>query len=323
LAQHTLEFGKIIKSVLFEWRKDNASHLAAALAFYAVFSLAPLLIIGITIAGFVFGEQVAHQEVFLELQDLIGSAGTELLSSIVQSVQSPSASITATVIGIITILIGASSVFRHLKDSMDIIWEVESTKSETWKDFFMTQFLSFFMVLSVGVLLLIFVFLSILMTAFYGFFLEISPWLSYFLVVGDLLVFFFVFTLMFAVIFKILPNVKTEWQDVWIGATLTSFLFTLGRFVIGIYLGYSSVVSIYGAAGSFVVILLWIYYSAHIFLLGAEFTQVYASQYGSYFLKNKTHTQLTIGQKVGMGVMAAGVLATTLSSYVWKKWRKK
>lgn len=273
---------RLLKETITEWQDDKVPLLAAALAYYTVFSIAPLLIIAIAIAGAFFGEEAARGEIIDQIQGLIGQQGAEAIQSMLQNTQQPNAnSGLATLFGIITLLIGATGVFGQLQEALNIIWDVKPKPGVGLRVFLLSRLLSFAMVLVIGFLLLVSLLLSAILAAISHFFGDLIPGFQF---IGQLLNFtlsFGVITLLFAAIYKVLPDVKVPWQNLWLGAIVTALLFNAGKSLIGLYLGNSAVSSTYGAAGSLVVILIWIFYSAQIMLLGAEFTQVYSRYHGT------------------------------------------
>jgi membrane protein len=273
---------RLLKETITEWQNDKVPLLAAALAYYTVFSIAPLLIIAIAIAGAFFGEEAARGEIISQIQGLVGQQGAEAIQSMLQNTQQPSAnSGLAALFGIVTLLIGATGVFGQLQDALNIIWDVKPKPGVGLKVFLLSRLLSFAMVLVIGFLLLVSLLLSAILAAISHYFGELIPSFQF---VGQLLNFtlsFVVITLLFAAIYKVLPDVKVPWQNLWLGAIVTALLFNAGKSLIGLYLGNSAVSSTYGAAGSLVVILIWIFYSAQILLLGAEFTHVYSRYRGT------------------------------------------
>ena len=274
------ELWTLVKATFSDWTEDKASRLAAALAYYTVFSIAPLLIIVIAVAGRFFGDDAVRGEVATQIQGLIGNEdAAQMIEDMVAAARKPTTSTVATIIGVITLFLGASGLFGQLQDALNTIWEVAPKPGRGWLATIKDRFLSFTMVLGIGFLLLVSLILSATLSA-------VSGWLgsdeeSVVWQVFNFLISFGVITLLFAMIYKILPDVKIAWSDVWIGAAATALLFTLGKFLIGLYLGRSGISSTFGAAGSLVLILIWVYYSAQILFLGAEFTQVYATKYGS------------------------------------------
>jgi membrane protein len=272
---------KLLKDTITEWNEDNVPLLAAALAYYTVFSLAPLLVIAIAIAGAFFGEEAARQEIAGQIQGMVGKDGAEAIQTMIQNAHRPdSGGTVATVLGVMTLLLGASGVFGQLQTALNTIWEVKPKPGQGIKGFLQSRFLSFAMVLVIGFLLLVSLILSAVLAGVSRFFGNVIPG---FAAVGETLNFvisFGVTTFLFAAIYKFLPDVKVPWKNLWIGAAATALLFTIGKFLIGLYLGNSGISSTYGAAGSLVVILVWIFYSAQILLIGAEFTQVYSKYKG-------------------------------------------
>jgi membrane protein len=279
---------KLLKDTVTEWSEDKVSLWAAALAYYTIFSIAPLLLIAIAIAGAVFGEEAARGEVVAQIQGLVGQQGAEAIQAMLQNTQKPGSGGTiATVFGIATLLFGASGVFGQLQDALNTIWEVKPKPGQGIRSFLQSRFLSFAMVLVIGFLLLVSLVLSAGLAAVGHFFSQMMP---DFLILGQVINFlisFGVVTLLFAAIYKFLPDVHAPWKDLWVGSIVTALLFNIGKFLIGLYLGNSSMGSTYGAAGSLVVLLVWIFYSAQIILFGAEFTQVYAKSRGSAIAPSK------------------------------------
>jgi membrane protein len=273
---------EILKETFSDWNEDKAPRLAAALAYYTMFSIAPVLIIVIAIAGLVLGREAVQGAIAQQIEGLVGNRESALaVQAMIQSASKPSTGIIATVIGLVTLLFGAAGVFGQLQDALNTIWEVQPKPDRGIMETIKERFLSFTMVLGVGFLLLVSLVVSAALTAIGTYFSNLLPGFEAVWQVVNFLVSFGVITLLFAMIFKVLPDAKIAWSDVWIGAAVTALLFTIGKFLIGLYLGKSSVGTAYGAAGSLVVILIWVYYSAQILFLGAEFTQVYARKYGS------------------------------------------
>lgn len=297
---------KLIKDTFTEWNEDKVPLWAAALAYYTIFSLAPLLLIVISIAGFFFGDEAARGQIVGQIQGLIGRDGAEAVQGMIQNASRPGSGGTiATVVGIVTLLFGASGVFGQLQDALNTIWEVKPKPGQNVRSFVQSRFLSFAMVLVIGFLLLVSLVLSAVLSGISSFFGRMVP---DFVVVGQVLNFalsFGVITLLFASIYKFLPDVRMPWKDLWVGAATTALLFTIGKFLIGLYLGSSSVASTYGAAGSLVVLLLWVFYSAQILLLGAEFTQVYARHRGNPLEPSKHAVSLRDERTEMPGYLAA------------------
>ena len=273
----------ILKKAAWDWMEDQAPTLGAALAYYTVFSLAPLLIIAIAIAGLVFGPDAARGQIFDQLRGLLGEAGAKSMQDLVENANAkPAAGIFATFIGLVTLLFGASGVFGQLQTSLNAIWGVQPKPGRGVLGIIQDRILSFGFILVVGFLLLV----SLLLTAAIAFVGEwfggMVPGMEFLIQILNSVLSLAVITLLFAMIFKFLPDAKIAWHDVWIGALITAALFTVGKFALGLYLGKSGVDSSYGAAGSLIVLLLWVYYSSQILFFGAEFTQAYANRFGSH-----------------------------------------
>jgi membrane protein len=270
------------KSTIGQWIEDDPFELAAALSYYTLFSLAPLMIIVIAIAGFAFGREAAQNQIVETLQGMVGQESAKAIQDMIQNASNESKKgFISTVIGIIALIFGAGGVVGQLQTSLNKIWGVTPKPGQGIGGFIRQRFVSFSMILAIGFLLLVSLAASAFLTGFTKWMGTLFGGTAILAHALDLFVSFFFVTALFAMIYKYLPDVRIEWRDVWVGAALTSFLFTIGKFLIGLYLGTSGVSSTFGAAGSLITILLWVYYSALIFFLGAEFTQVYASQYGS------------------------------------------
>ncbi|MEW5860950.1 MAG: YihY/virulence factor BrkB family protein [Cyanobacteriota bacterium] len=291
----------LLKDTFTEWQEDKASRLAAALAYYTVFSLAPLVIIAIAIAALVFGQEAAEGGIEEQLRGLLGMQGAEAVEEMIANSRKAEQGTIATLISVGLLLFGASGVFGQLQDSLNTIWEVAPKPGRGIKGFIKDRFLSFAMVLGIGFLLLVSLILSAGLTAVGDYLGHLIPGLP-FLQVLNFLISFGVVTVLFALMFRILPDAKIAWGDVWIGAAITSLLFTIGKYLLGLYLGNGSVGSTYGAAGSFVVLLLWVNYSAQILFFGAEFTQVYANKYGSRIVPSKNAVPLSEEARAKQGI---------------------
>ncbi len=263
-----------------EWINDRASRKGAALAFYTVFSLAPILILSIAIAGLFFGQEAASGEIFEEVHGLLGRDAAAAVQSMVQNASRPGAGALATLIGFVTLFVGATTALAELKDGLDQIWRAPPEKTSGFFYFLRKRLLSIGLILSLGFLLLVSLVLSALISAL-GRRWGPADETGVVLQGVNFLFSFALVTVLFAMIYKILPAVRIAWRDVIIGAVITALLFSVGKWLIGLYLGNSAVASSYGAAGSVILVLVWVYYSAQIFLLGAEFTKVYAHRYGS------------------------------------------
>ncbi|HZF09605.1 MAG TPA: YihY/virulence factor BrkB family protein [Thermoanaerobaculia bacterium] len=270
----------VLKETVKEWQDDNVLELGAALAYYTIFSLAPLLFIAIAIAGLVYGRDAVQGRLVTEIQGLIGRQGAEAVQTMLAHTWRQGSSGLVAVVGAVTILFGASGVFGQLQSSINRIWDVAPRPERAILGYLKARFLSFGMVLGIGFLLLVSLVVSAALAALSAYAIGLLPSLKVLFQVAGSVVSFAVVTLLFAMIFRFLPDVRISWEDVWIGSAVTALLFEAGKFLIGLYLGRSSVTSAYGAAGSLVVILLWVYYSSQILFFGAEFTQVYARRYG-------------------------------------------
>jgi membrane protein len=261
------------------WQKDNAPRLGAALAYYTLFSLAPLLVVAIAVAGVLFGQEAAQGRIVHELAGLVGTAGARAVEEMVANSRKPEAGLVATSVALVTLLIGASGVFGELRGALNVVWDVPEAAMPTGVLGFLRQRLaSFAMVLAVGFLLIVSLVFSAALEATHGILGRVLPDAGVALHVFDALGSLLVVTLLFALLFKYLPDTRVEWRDVWFGALLTSVLFGAGKQLIGLYLGRGSFSSVYGAAGSVVVLVVWVYYASQIFLFGAELTQARARQ---------------------------------------------
>jgi membrane protein len=277
----TKEIIELIKETFRDWSEDKAVRLAAALSYYTVVALAPLLVIIIAIAGLVFGREAAQGQIVAQIGSLVGQQSAEAIQGIIANASQPKSGIIAGVLGIATLLFGASGVFGQLQDGLNTVWEVQPKPGRGLLGIIKDRFLSLTMVFGVGFLLLVSLVLSAALSALGAYVNSLLPLPEIVLQALNFIISLLVITLLFAMIFKVLPDAKIAWGDVWIGATITALLFAVGKLLLGLYIGRSSVGSAYGAAGSLVVILVWIYYSTQILFLGAEFTQVYANRYGS------------------------------------------
>ena len=269
----------ILKDTLREANEDKVPMLGAALAFYSMLSVGPLMLIVIALAGVAFGHDMVSGYIVAEIRRLVGPAGAAAVQIVVTSTPSLKGSIIFTLIGLVTLVISSTGFFAQLQDALNTIWNVEGKAHGNVTGFFRKRLLSFAMILSVGVLLLAALVVSAVLSTLGAMFGNIFT--SVVLHILNIAATFGVVTLLFAMIFNILPDVTIKWRDVWVGAGMTAILFTVGKFLIGLYLGRSVLGSTYGAAGSVIVFMVWIYYSTQIFLLGAEFTQVYARYMGS------------------------------------------
>jgi membrane protein len=272
----------LLKKSVAAWINDYAPSMGAALAYYTMFSIAPLLLIVITVAGWVFGADAARGEIVAQLSGMVGEEGATAIEGLLESVSKPGTSIIAAVFGIVLLIFGATTVFAELQSDLDRIWGTpERAKPSGIWGFLRARILSFGMILGIAFLLMVSLVVSAAISALGSWY---GPWFKGYevlLQVVDFTVSFGLFTCLFAMIYKIMPSVRIAWRDVWIGAVFTTALFVTGKMLIGLYIGKSGVASGFGAAASLVVLLIWVYYSAQIFLLGAEFTHAYWKHLGS------------------------------------------
>lgn len=271
----------LTREAVKQWSDDYAPSMGAALAYYTIFSIAPLLVIVIAVAGFFFGEKAASGQIFDQLRGLLGEHGASTIQAAVASASQTGHGLFAAIAGIVALLLGATTVFNELQTDLDRIWDTPKPEKTGIWGMIRSKVLSFGVVLGIGFLLLVSLVLSAGISALGKFWSGWFPGWEIVLQAINFVVSFAVVTGLFALIYKLLPRCHIGWHDVWIGATVTSLLFSIGKFLIGLYLGRSSVASSFGAAGSLVIVLLWIYYSAQIFLLGAEFTRAYSYRHGS------------------------------------------
>lgn len=273
---------RLVRETCLAWQAGEIPRLGAAIAYYTIFAIAPLFVIVLAFVGFWVGEEAAQRQLFSQINGLVGQDGGEAIQAIVAAANRPKAGIWATAAAMVTLFAGATGVFIELEDALNKIWEVPSKPNGGWWTFVRKRLLSFAMVLAIGFLLLVSLSVSAALEALGQL---MSGWLpahqSLWQII-NFLVSLGVITVLFALILKVLPPAQIAWGDVWVGSLVTALLFNVGKSLLGLYIGRSSVASAYGAAGSFVVILIWVYYSAQILLLGAKFTQVYARHYGSH-----------------------------------------
>lgn len=303
----------LIKEAASDWVDDGAMRLSSSLAYYAIFSLAPLLVIVVSIAGLVFGEEAARGQLAQQIAKLAGArAGDAIHAAVHSSASHQTTGVLATIIGSAVLLFGASTVFAELKDALNIIWGVIVKPGRPFLTMVRDRFFSFSIVLAIGFLLLISLVISILLAAL-GIYmsghlqLPSAVWQAW-----DFLISFMVVSCLFAMIFKLLPNVIIRWRDVWLGSISTAFLFTVGKFFIGYYLAASSIASSFGAAGSVVIVLVWIYYSACILFFGAEITKIYARKFGSGIVPNSRAVLVDDLLRARLGLSAAMIHSASL-----------
>jgi membrane protein len=286
-ARHIHFLWRVARDTVSEWVKHNASSLGAALSFYTLFSIAPILVIAMAVAGSIFGPHVAEAHVLDQMRGLLGEAGAAAVKSLLSSAHQSGLKGFAAAAGVVTLLIGATSVFGELQNTLDYIWKSPQTTGVAWWRILRSRILSIGLILGVGFLLMVSLLISAALAA-------LGAWLGSFMVqwsvilpAVDLVLSLGLTTVLFAIIYKYVPREDIAWGDVWMGGLVTACLFSIGKLLIGLYLGRSSLSSAYGAAGSIMVLLLWIYYSAQIFLLGAEFTHIYTYRMGSRSKRGK------------------------------------
>jgi membrane protein len=268
----------ILKRTLTEFGEVKASRLAAALAYYAIFSLSPLLLLGISIAGLVFGEQAAQGRVVNQIEGTVGRQTAELIQTMLAATQDEASGTIAIIISLATLLLGASALFGHLQDALNTIWKVKPPSSGGIGAVIKKRLVSFAMVGFVGLLIILSLLLTTGLSVLNEIFADLPPASVYLYHLINLLLTVGLLTLLFAIMFRSLPDIDIEWRDVWVGAAVTAILFLVGTYLISFYLGRTGPGSIYGAAGSLVVLLLWIYYLAQIFFFGSQLTYVYNSE---------------------------------------------
>jgi membrane protein len=279
------EIWSLVKQAATAWVEDYAPSMGAALAYYTMFSIAPLLLIAIAVAGLVFGQEVASGEVMAQLRGLMGEDGAHAVQGMLEAANEPGKGTLATIVGVVLLVIGATTVFGELQDALDRIWRAPARDktSGIW-GLLRSRLLSFGMILGIGFLLIVSLIFSAALSALGKWMGPVFGGWEVLAQIVNFVISFAMVSVMFAMIYKIMPRVRIAWHDVWIGAIVTSLLFSIGKSLIGLYIGKSGVTSAFGAAGSLAVLLIWVYYSAQIFLLGAEFTWAYAHRFGS--LKN-------------------------------------
>jgi membrane protein len=271
---------ELLRDTITEWGQDRVPRMGAALACYSAFSVAPLVLLVIAVASRIFTEDQVEHAVVGELTRTFGAPVANAVGSIMHNAENTGSATTATVVGILVLLFGASGVFGELQDSLNSIWKVQPKPGRAWLTIVRERFLSFTMVLGTGFLLLVSLLITTALSVLGAYFTHLLPGGAGLWHAVNWAASFAFITAVFALIFKEVPDVKVAWRDVWVGATLTALLFTLGKYALGMYLGLASTTSAYGAAGSLVAFLLWVYYSAQILLFGAEFTRVYARKRG-------------------------------------------
>ena len=269
---------QILKTTFASWNRHEAPRLGAALAFYTILSLSPLVIIVLALAGLIFSRSTAQAHILSQVQGMIGPDGGKAVESMLANAQRPAAGILGTIIGLLSLLFGASGVFTELRSALNLIWEVTPEKTSGVVGLLRERFFSFGMVLSIGFLLLVSLVVSTVLAAIGKFFGGLLPVPSPLVAVFNFFLSYLGVAVLFGLIFRLVPEAKVRWRNVWLGALVTALFFSIGKTLIGLYLGKSSVGSAYGAAGSVIVVIVWVYYSAQIFFFGAEFTHAYTER---------------------------------------------
>ncbi len=274
----------LLKDSAIAWDADNIGTQGAALAFFTVFSLSPLLILVIVLSSFGFGQQAASGHLVSQIRGLIGIEGASFVQSLITNAYESDSNILITIFSVVMILLGASAVFVQLRDSLNTIWRVQQKTVGTIRAFLRGRVLSFAIIVGIGFLLLVSLVLSAVLAAMSSYLSNLLAILTGLVSVLDFITSFVGTTVLFALMFKFVPAATVKWRDVWVGAAVTSLFFSIGKLVIGLYLGNGTIGSTFGTARSLVVIMLWAYYSSQIVLFGAEFTRLYAMRFGSNIL---------------------------------------
>lgn len=276
-----MKFYTYLKRVFEEFSGDNILKYSAALAYYTVFSIAPLLVIVSALSGFFFGKEAAQGEVYMQLKGLIGASAAIQIQDTIKNIHLNGNNFVASITSVVVLLIGATSIFGEVQDSLNKIWGLRLKNKRIWWKLILTRILSFSLILSLGLVMIVSLILNTLVSVFGNFLGRYMHRFSfYFIETADGVLTFLVATLLFWMIFKLLPDAKIRWKDSFVGALITAVLFSLGKQAIGFYLGKSNLTSLYGAAGSIIVIMVWVYYSSIILYFGAECTKVYTNMYG-------------------------------------------
>jgi membrane protein len=268
----------LCEKAVYKWLDDRAPTMGAAIAYYTVFSLAPMLVMVIAIAGLAFGQQAAEGALFGELADLIGPESAAAVQAMLRSASGTGSGIFATAVGIGTLIIAATAVLGELQSALNVIWRAEASRGLGLWHLLKSRLLSLAVILVIGFLLLVSLVISTALTAFSDYLDWLLPGLATILRIVHLILSFALTTVLFAMIFKILPDSPVAWEEVWVGAVIAALLFTLGKHLISLYIGSSNMASTYGAAGALIIVLVWVYYSAQILLLGAEFAKAYSDR---------------------------------------------
>jgi membrane protein len=280
---------KLLKKSAQQFVEDNAVKLSASLSYYTIFSFAPLLIILMSLTGVFFGAEAAQGKIYYQINDLVGNDTALQIQEIVQNIRTSRHTTVGTIIGVIALLVGATGVFTEIQDSINYIWSVKAKPKKGWLKLIVNRVISFSLIISFGFILLVSLVVNALMDLLSDRLQLLFPDATvYIFYVLNLIAIFFIISCLFAIIFKVLPDAEIRWKDAFVGAFFTGFLFILGKFLIGYYLGNSKIGVTYGTAASIIIILLWVYYSSIILFFGAEFTHLYAKYYGGGIVPNDT-----------------------------------
>lgn len=291
-------FTLIIKDVAAEFSADNIVKYSASLSYYTVFSIAPLLVVLTTLFGFLFGKEAMQGRIYEQLNNFVGSKVAIQVQDIIKNIHLSRNSFVATVISIIILLIGATSIFGEIQDSINKIWGLKIKQRKVWWKLILTRLLSFSLIISIGVIMMVSVLLNAVVAALGKFIGKyIAGYSLYFIQISEVLLSLLVLTFLFALTFKILPDAKIHWKDVLFGGFITAILFTLGKMGINFYIQKSNLTSLYGAAGSIIILMVWVYYSSIILYLGAEFTKVYTKLYGKNISPNSYADWIRVEKK--------------------------
>lgn len=298
MQEKSVNIFSYIRQVFKEFSADNILKYSAALAYYTVFSIAPLLVIISTLSGFFFGKEAVKGEVYNQLNGLVGSIAAVQIQDTIKNIHLTGNNFFASTVSLIVLLIGATSIFGEVQDSLNKIWGLRVKAKKIWWKLILTRLLSFSLILSVGFIMVVSLVLNAIISAFGNFLSKyIHHFSVYFIETTEAVLSFVVATFLFSLMFKLLPDAKIRWRDVLFGGFITALFFTLGKLAIGFYLGKSNLATIYGAAGSIIIIMVWVYYSAIILYLGAEFTKVHANLYGRKIEPNEYAEWIKIEEK--------------------------
>jgi len=287
-----------VRQVFKEFSADNILKYSASLAYYTVFSIAPLLVIVSTLSGIFFGKEAVNGEVYNQLKDLVGNAAAIQIQDIIKNIHLTGNNFFASVISIVILLIGATSIFGEVQDSLNKIWGLRVKTKKIWWRLIVTRLLSFSLIVSIGFIMIVSLILNAIVSAFGNFLSKYIHHFSVYLIeTVEAVLSFLVATFLFSLMFKLLPDAKIRWKDVIFGGFITAIFFTLGKLAIGYYLGKSNLTTLYGAAGSIIIIMVWVYYSSIILYLGAEFTKVHANLFGRKIQPNEYAEWVTIEEK--------------------------